>query len=79
MRDDEAAIHSVVKKLIEEETDVVMVLHSAGGFLGSAAIEGLGRKEGRKGGVVKLVFLCAGIAKVGHEHKPLPFMDLEVC
>ncbi|KUJ08555.1 alpha/beta-hydrolase [Mollisia scopiformis] len=78
MKDDEAAIRAVVKKLVEEEEkEVLMVMHSAGGFLGSAAIEGLGRKEGRKGGVVKLVFLCAGIAEVGHFHAALPFMDLE--
>lgn len=83
MRDDEAAIRSVLQKLIvEEEKDVVMVMHSAGGFLGSAATEGLDRKkrekEGKKGGVVRFVFLCAGIAEKGQFHADRPFMDLEV-
>lgn len=83
MKDDETFIRSVVQKLVEdEEKEIVMVMHSAGGFLGSGAIEGLGLKkraeEGKKGGVRKLVFLCAGIAPVGHTHVDLPFMDFEV-
>lgn len=83
MRDDETAIRSALKKLVEEEEkEVVMVMHSAGGFLGSAAVEGLGRKErvakGLRGGVGKLVFLAAGVADVGFEHVDLPFMDMEV-
>jgi pimeloyl-ACP methyl ester carboxylesterase len=83
MRDDEATVRSVLQKLIvEEEKDVMMVMHSAGGFLGSAATEGLDRKkrekEGKRGGVVRCVFLCAGVAEVGYFHADMPFMDLEV-
>ncbi|KAF8864375.1 hypothetical protein BDZ45DRAFT_571653, partial [Acephala macrosclerotiorum] len=82
MKDDEASIRSVVQKLVEEEEkEVVLVMHSAGGFLGCGAIEALELKkraeEGKKGGVRKLVFLCAGIAPVGHTHVDLPFMDIE--
>lgn len=59
-----------------------MVMHSAGGFLGYAAVEGLGKEErvriGERGGVRKMVFLAAGIADVGHKHVDMPFMDLEV-
>ncbi len=81
MKDDENAIRAVTQKLVEEEEkEVVLVMHSAGGFLGSAAIEGLSRQERegkgkRRGGVTKLIFLCAGIAPVGHVHGDLPFMD----
>jgi len=82
MHDDKLAIRSVVQKLVEEEgKTVVLVCHSAGGFLGAAAIEGLAvnvRKEkGESGGVGKLVFLCAGLAPEGFEHGSLPFMDFD--
>lgn len=80
MADDEAAIHTVVKKLVEEEgKSVVLVCHSAGGFLGSAAISGLSSKarnsKGETGGIGKIVFLTAGLGPEGHVHAPLPFMD----
>ncbi|CZR53887.1 uncharacterized protein PAC_03769 [Phialocephala subalpina] len=83
MKDDQTSIRSVVRHLVEEqEKEIIMVMHSAGGFLGSGAIEGLGRKsreaERKSGGVRKLVFLAAGIAPVGHTHVDLPFMDIEV-
>lgn len=83
MKDDTAAIRLVVQKLVEEEEkEVVMVLHSAGGFLGSSATEGLTlekrAQEGKTGGVRKFVFLCAGIMPLGQTHVDLPFFDLEV-
>lgn len=81
MHDDEAVIRRVVCKLVEEEqNEVVMVLHSAGGFLGTAAIEGLSRKERNVrellGGVVGFVFLSAAVMDVGHVHATLPFFDI---
>ncbi len=63
---------------------VVVVCHSAGGFLGSAAMRGLTaasrRAEGKEGGggVTKMVFLAAGIGPEGLEHKPQPFMEFHV-
>lgn len=60
----------------------MMVCHSAGGFLGSGATEGLSKKEreneGKKGGVRAFVFLAAGLGPVGFVHEDLPFMDFEV-
>ena len=54
MDDDVANIRSTIVKIVEAEQEVLLVLHSAGGFLGSAAINGLttkARKEqGLKGG-----------------------------
>jgi pimeloyl-ACP methyl ester carboxylesterase len=81
MSSDISAIRLVAQKLIEEEQkDVILVCHSAGGFLGSEAIEGLdakGRSErGAIGGVRKIVFLAGGIAPAGQEHVYLPFCDL---
>ena len=60
MHDDIATIRSSVETLTAEDKETVMVLHSAGGFLGSNAIEGLTAKartaKGLKGGVVGIVF-----------------------
>ena len=83
MRDDEQAIRYIVKRLVvNERKTVVMVCHSAGGFLGSGAIEGLGsrrrREKGDRGGVARLVFLAAGLAGEGNVHGRLPFMDFSV-
>lgn len=83
MKDDVAFIRAVIAPLVEEEgKEVLLVLHSAGGFLGSMAIEGLSRKEreatGKQGGVVKIVFLSGAIWKEGYKHGPLPFFDYQV-
>ena len=83
MHDDIAAIRKVVSKLVEEEQrDVVMVLHSAGGFLGANATEGLDvparKAKGLVGGVRKMVFLAGGVLPVGVKHQPLPFFKIEV-
>lgn len=81
MHDDEAFIRSHLLRLIEEEEkDVVLVSHSAGGFLGMAAVQGLTRRgrEGQKGGVVGYVFIAAAIMEVGYVHVDLPFFDINV-
>jgi pimeloyl-ACP methyl ester carboxylesterase len=83
MRDDEQAIRYIVKRLvIDEEKTVILVCHSAGGFLASGAIEGLSaknlEKKGGKGGVAKFVFLTAGLAAEGYVHGKMPFMDFVV-
>ena len=82
MADDIASIRTRVEILLETGADIVMVLHSGGGFLGSAAIEGLGKKareaDGKANGVVKLVFLSGALFPEGHEHQPLPFAVIEV-
>ena len=83
MKDDVAEIRSVIAPLVErEEKDVVLVLHSAGAFLGSMALEGLSAKErtekGKKGGVKKIVFLAGAVWPEGFQHGPLPFFDYQV-
>jgi len=82
MHDDERAIRTIVQRLVEkEEKEVLMVCHSAGGFLGSAAIEGLSKKSIKEkekvGGVVGIVFLSAGIVDVGYQHVTMPFMEFD--
>ena len=83
MHDDIATIRSSVEALTSDHKEILMVLHSGGGFLGSNAIEGLTAKartaQGLKGGVVGIVFLTAAIFPVGYKHQPLPFAEFKVC
>lgn len=83
MHDDIASIRSDIAPLIENENqDLILVCHSAAGYLGSGAIEGLGWKQrqanGLKGGVKRLVFVAAGLADVGYVHENRPFMEIDV-
>lgn len=48
MKDDIAAIRSSVTNLVDLGQHVVLVLHSAAGFLGSNAIERLSLKPGKR-------------------------------
>jgi pimeloyl-ACP methyl ester carboxylesterase len=62
--EDVAAIRDAVSKLVEEQgKDVVVVLHSYGGFPGSEALKGLGKREreekGLQNGVMRMVFIMA--------------------
>ena len=65
MQDDIAALHSTIDEFVNEEKDVVLVLHSGSGFLCSNAIEGFGirarNEKGRRGGVSKIVFVTAAV------------------
>lgn len=64
---------NAVRTLVEHETDagrdVVIVLHSWAGLPVNSALDGLSKearvKEGKEGGVVKLVFIAAFIPTVG--------------
>jgi pimeloyl-ACP methyl ester carboxylesterase len=83
MKDDIIALRSVIKNLVEvAQKEVVLVLHSAGGFLGSEAMMGYDRKareaQGLKGGVRGIVFVAGAVAPKRHLHTPLPFMDFKV-
>ena len=61
MDDDIAAIRTPVQKLVESSKEVILVLHSAAGFLGSAAIESLNasarKAQGLAGVLQRLFFL----------------------
>lgn len=82
MEDDIAAIRNPIEAAVMEGGDIVVVMHSAGGFLGSNAIEGLGAKarkeQGRTGGVVGLVFITGALFPEGFEHGDLPFGEVKV-
>ena len=77
MSDDIVAIREELKDLVNKNVEVVLVLHSAGGFLGSNAMEGFPIKDrkakGLKGGVRGIIFITAGLLPEGVRHGPLPF------
>jgi Alpha/beta hydrolase family len=82
MKDDIAAIRQRLVPLVSRGDNVLLVLHSAGGFLGSEAMQGLDvkqrRERGEKGGVVGIVFLTAGLIPEGFPHQTPPFWVIEV-
>lgn len=78
MADDIAAVRDHLKSILQRGEEVILVLHSAGGFLGSAAMEGLSKSAVGQGGVVKIIFLAGAVYPEGHEHEDLPFAVVEV-
>ena len=82
LEDDTGAIRNHIEHLVNGDNEVVLVLHSAGGFLGCNAIKGLTAKErtplGLKGGVKKIIFVCAGVFEKGTMTGALPFFDIKV-
>ncbi len=67
--EDVGAIRKVVSSLADDGIDVVMLLHSYGGLPGSAALKGLGAKQrvkdGRQGGVKRLVYVSSYVLEEG--------------
>ncbi|KAH8667035.1 Alpha/beta hydrolase fold-1 [Xylariales sp. PMI_506] len=80
MADDIAAIRSDLKAVVDAagSEGVVAVLHSAGGFIGSNAMEGLTANllepQQKTGGVVKIIFITAGVAPEGSDQFGGPFI-----
>ncbi|KAJ5149391.1 hypothetical protein N7448_000969 [Penicillium atrosanguineum] len=63
---------------MKDGEDILLVLHSAGGFLGSEALQGLDKRpRGEQPGVVSIVFLAAAVYAEGFQHQPLPFAAVE--
>lgn len=70
MLDDAAHIHGIVQQLADGGgKEVVLVMHSYGGVLGTQAVDGLSVKErserGAKGGVIGLVYVNAILINAG--------------
>ncbi|KAE9373310.1 alpha/beta-hydrolase [Stipitochalara longipes BDJ] len=69
VQDDAASIKSVITGVVDSGKEVVLVMHSYGGFPGTEATEGLGKadlqRQGKKGGVVALVYVAAWMPPVG--------------
>ncbi|EON68822.1 hypothetical protein W97_08080 [Coniosporium apollinis CBS 100218] len=66
---DVAVIRKAVEDALNQETDVIMVFHSYGGFPGNEAMRGLTKSArsaaDEKTGVVKLVHMCSFVAAEG--------------
>ncbi|KAJ5097406.1 hypothetical protein N7456_008127 [Penicillium angulare] len=81
LKDDVREIRTQIQRLVSENEDIVLVLHSAGAFLGSEAMQGLSKKEleaqGQKGGVTGIVFIAGAVFPEGYHHQPLPFARVE--
>ena len=71
VEEDAATIRSALQTLVEEQSkDVIVLMHSYGGHVGSQAVdESLGKKtrsaKGLRGGVVHLVYMSAFVLSVG--------------
>ncbi|KAF2725358.1 alpha/beta-hydrolase [Polychaeton citri CBS 116435] len=67
--DDAEYMHSQIETLADEGKDIVVVMHSYGGQPGTEAAKGLVKpdrvKEGKQGGIVRLVYLTSLAAAVG--------------
>jgi hypothetical protein len=61
--EDVKAVRDAISSEVEQEHDVVVAVHSYGGVPGCEAIKGFTKEDqaakGKKGGVVKLLFICA--------------------
>lgn len=82
MSADVTAIRACLTDLVEiSGKEVLLVLHSAGGFLGAEAMKGLDVKaresQGLKGGVRGIIFVAAGVVTEGHEHGRVPFAEVD--
>jgi pimeloyl-ACP methyl ester carboxylesterase len=59
----------LVTSLVDAGESVVMVMHSYGGAVGTSAVDRLGlasrKEEGKKGGVLHLLYLCAYMLEAG--------------
>ena len=66
---DAQAVRDQVVSLIDKSREVIMLLHSYGGAVGTEAVKGLSGSEratrGLKGGVVHLIYMCGLMLQVG--------------
>jgi pimeloyl-ACP methyl ester carboxylesterase len=91
VHDDAIALREVLSGLVEQdELDVILVMHSYGGPVGTQALtEKLSRnfraEKGLKGGVIKLLYMTSFMLKEGQSLGSIfggalpPFIPTEVC
>ncbi|KNG86422.1 hypothetical protein ANOM_005505 [Aspergillus nomiae NRRL 13137] len=69
---DAQAVREVIMKSLDSGNDVIVIAHSFGGVAMSEAVKGLGKKareeQGLKGGVVRLIYMCAMALPEGQTH-----------
>jgi len=65
LQTDAQHIRSLLSRLVGAGKEVVLVMHSYGGLPGAEAVRGMGKREGRRGGVVHLLFLGSFLLEKG--------------
>jgi pimeloyl-ACP methyl ester carboxylesterase len=81
LSEDAAAVSSRILTECDAGNDIVVVMHSYGGVVGSSAVKGLTKKDreaqGLKGGVVGLIYIAAFVFEEGTKMWDLlePFAD----
>ncbi|KAI8183532.1 FAD-dependent monooxygenase azaH [Colletotrichum sp. SAR 10_86] len=81
--DDTQGIRTELEPFVDRcgSDGVILVLHSAGGFIGAGAMKGLTQSayedEAKRGGIRQIVGITAAFLPVGFEHRPLPFMKID--
>lgn len=88
LTDDVDAVRKVLVPIVEENKEVVVIGHSAGGISMSGAVEGYDagsrKAAGKSGGVVRCIFMTAFVLPKGQSllgmlgGQPLPWMVVEV-
>ena len=83
MYDDIYTIQEILENIIERDgKEIVLVMHSIGGLLGSNAIEGMSLAErkakGESGGVRRLLFLSAELLPEGARYTSSLLCDFQV-
>ncbi|KAI2712108.1 hypothetical protein CBS147332_5744 [Penicillium roqueforti] len=70
--EDAQAVRQVIMSKLDAGKDVIVLAHSFGGVAMSEAAKGLGKKDrvaqGLKGGIIKLVYMCAMALPKGQTH-----------
>lgn len=70
--EDVDTIRSTVTELIEQQKEVIVVMHSYSGIPGGQALEGLDKKtqteKGLEGGVIRLIYIMSFIVPEGFQH-----------
>ena len=69
MREDAGYFHDLVSGIADEGKDVVLLAHSYGGIVANQSAKGILKTDrtalGKRGGVVRIVFLAAFVPQVG--------------
>ncbi|KFA79220.1 hypothetical protein S40288_02335 [Stachybotrys chartarum IBT 40288] len=68
--DDVRSLRAYVEQLVDDGRQILALMHSYGGQVGTEALHGLGAqirvKQGKIGGIVHLVYMCAYALLEGH-------------
>ena len=63
---DVKAVRDAATQLITEKKDIIAILHSMGGIIGTEALHGLGKASTNGPGVIALVYMASMLPKKGH-------------